>query len=287
MCIKSKSMFFASAGVAVIAASLATASTAMATTTTPTTIISDTFPTSQGIGAGSYLQGSTPDGADLPGSTWQTNYVGGTLTSASDPFIASNAAYFPDAATGNVSAAIAFTPNGNGLLSLTATLTYAGGEWVAMGFANSAATASPSQAGPWMLMTKSGSTVQMFGANGSSNLVPSTKLTSNTNTITLTYNPATMVETMNVSDSTSGADYISASEPLSYFSVGGKSITTPPTIGSIFFAVRAGNPNGSSFSNVTLTQGPAVVVPEPSAAQLLSLGGVAALLLVGRRRKPA
>ena len=87
MCMKSKSFFFASTGVVALAASLAMASTALATTTGTTTIISDTFPISQGVGSGSYLQGSTPDGVDLPGSTWTTNYAGGTLSSVSDPFI--------------------------------------------------------------------------------------------------------------------------------------------------------------------------------------------------------
>ncbi len=290
MCIRSKSFFFASTGVVALAASLAMASTAMATTTGTTTIISDTFPTSQGVGSGAYLQGSTPDGVDLPGSTWTTNYYGGkpaaysAPTSAEAPFIEPNSAvYFPAAPGGNVSAAIAFTPTGNGVLSLTATLDWAGGEWLGMGFANSVTTASPTQAGPWMLVAD---TVQMFGESGGKNFVPTTGVASGPNTVTFTYDPVAMVETVTVSNATNGSDYIDASEPLSYFG-----ITTAPTIGSIFFGTRSGTgtngTNGSNFSNVTLTQGPAQVVPDAAPAALLGLGGVAGLLLLGRRRKLA
>ena len=107
-------------------------------------------------------------------------------------------------------------------------------------------------------------------------------VTSRINTVTFTYNPATTVETVDVSNAGSGSDYLSGSEPLSYFGV-----TTPPTINSIFFATRAGSPNGSNFSNMTLTQGPAQVVPDAAPAALLGLGGVAGLLLLGRRRKLA
>ena len=292
MCINSRTVLFSSAAIAAFGACMAGVPMAMATTTaTPTTIISDTFPASQGVGAGSYLQGSTPDGVDLPGSTWTTNYLGGTLSSASDPFIgpppnaltnpASSVAIFPNAVNGDVTAAIAFTPIGNGIISLTATLDWEAGSWIAMGFANSAATASAGtqkgyQTGPWMLISSS---VQMFGGTGSSGNYVIPAVNGNTNTVTFTYNPVTMVESVTVSNPTKGSDYLSGSQPLSYFKV-----TTPPTINSIYFTARGASSNGSNFSNLTLTQGPEQAVPEPASWGLLGLGGVAGLMLLRRRK---
>lgn len=275
-----------------IGVSLTMGSAAMATTAT--TIISDTFPSTQGQGSGAYVVGSAAYPTDVPGTKWQTNYEGSTMTNANQPFISNNSMIFPDASAGNVSAGIGFTPSNNGVLSLTATLTWAGGEWIGMGFGNSASTAGPGNSGPWVLMDRAGSSLQLFGQNGSSNYVPSTTnssgtkvaipLGSDTNTITFTYDPVSMVETVSVSDSTN-TDYITATVPLSDFTVGGKAITTPPTINSIWFGTRAGNPNGSSVSDVTLTEGPAQVVPEPATVGLMGLGAAAGLLLIGRRRK--
>lgn len=281
-------------GILAIGASMVMASTALATTAT--TIINDTFPSSQGQGTGAYVVNSAASPTDVPGTKWNTSYEGSTMTDANQPFISGNSMIFPDASAGNVSAAIGFTPSNNGVLTLTATLTYAGGEWIGMGFGNSASSAGPGNSGPWVLMDQQGSSLQLFGQSGSSNYVPSTTnssgakvaipLGSNTNTLTLTYNPVSMVETVSVSDSSS-ADYITASLPLSDFTVGGKAITTPPTINSIWFGTRAGNPNGSSVSDVTLTEGPAQVVPEPATVGLFGMGAAAGLLLLGRRRKTA
>jgi len=288
MGINSRTVLFSSAAIAAFGACMAGVPMAMATTTaTPTTIISDTFPASQGVGAGGYLQGSTPDGVDLPGSTWTTNYVGGTLSSASDPFIgpppnalnnpASSVAIFPNAVSGDVAAAIAFTPTGNGIISLTATLDWEGGSWLAMGFANSVATANPgNKTGPWMLISSS---VQMFGGTGGTGNYVIPAVNGHTNTVTFTYNPVTMVESVTVSNPTKGSDYLSGSQPLSYFKV-----TTPPTINSIYFATRGAAGNGSNFSNLTLTQGPEQAVPEPASWGLLGLGGVAGLMLLRRRK---
>ena len=269
-----------------VSASLAMASTAMATTTT---IISDTFPSTQGIGSGSYLAGSSPN-VGPTGSTWVTNLDGGAISSTSSyqPFIgpppdtanpATSVAIFPNAVTGDVAAAIGFTPTGNGILSLTATLDWEGGSWLGMGFANAASTANPSgspgQSGPWMLITSS---VQMFGGTGSTGNFVVQGVNTRLNTVTFTYNPATMMETLDVSNAGKGSDYLTASVPLSHFGV-----TTAPTINSIYFVTRGGSTNGSNFSNVTLTQGPAQVVPEPAAFGLLGVAG-AALLLLRRRR---
>ncbi len=278
-------------GLLAIGASMVMASSALATTAT--TIISDTFPSTQGIGSGAYLQGSSPDTGPT-GATWTTHYDGSTglvaPTTAQAPFISTNsagadAAIFPDSYGGNVDAAIAFTPvNSTCVLTLTATLNFVGGEWIGMGFAPSATNADPSvSTGPWALMTGSGSTVQLFGKNGSRNLVPTTKLTSSTNTLSLSYDPVTTDLTLDVSNGISGSNYITASDPLSYFGV-----TTAPSIGAIFFAVRGGGTtNGSNFSDVTLTQGPEQVVPEPATVGLFGMGAAAGLLLLGRRRKTA
>jgi hypothetical protein len=149
-----------------------------------------------------------------------------------------------------------------------------------MGFANSASTANPgNQTGPWMLISSS---VQMFGGTGSSGNYVIPAVNGHTNTVTFTYNPATMVESVTVSNPTKGSDYLSGSQPLSYFKV-----TTPPTINSIYFATRGASANGSNFSNLTLTQGPEQAVPEPASWGLLGLGGIAGLLLLRRRNKTA
>ncbi len=277
MCINSRTVLFSSAAIAAFGACMAGVPMAMATTTaTPTTIISDTFPASQGVGAGSYLQGATPD-VGPAGSTWTTHFYNSTTsvystpTSAQAPFInqigssGNYAAYFPNSSGGDVDAAIPFTPSGNGILTLTATLYYPGGDgWVALGFANSAATADPyGQSGPWAYLDAGGGLNPGGVIHGYVN--------SHTNTVTLTFNPVTLVETFSGPTLTSGTP-VTLTETL----------TSAPTINSIFFAQRG--ISGGYFSNVTLTQGPEQAVPEPASWGLLGLGGVAGLMLLRRRK---
>jgi hypothetical protein len=291
MGINSRTVLFSSAAIAAFGACMAGVPMAMATTTT---IISDTFSSTQAASNSGYLQGTSPD-VGPTGATWTTHYYGGTPpaystpTSAQAPFLVNpttapsfgDGAYIENAAGGNVDAALPFTPNGNGILSLTATLFWNNSEWIGMGFASSATTADPTaEAGPWTFINPN---IVLNGKNGGTSDYVSNKISGRVNTVTFTYNPVTMMETVAVSNTSNGADYITGSASLASLGV-----TTPPTIGAIFFAIRGGSGTATNvaggFANVTLTQGPEQAVPEPASWGLLALGGVAGLMLLRRRK---